>query len=372
MLIGIPKEIKKNESRVAATPAMVQDLTQNGHAVFVERNAALSIGFTDAHYKEAGGIIKDTKEEVYRADLIVKVKEPQKEEYPLLQEGHTLFCYLHLAAEGELTKILLEKNITAIAYETVTDGEGNLPLLTPMSEIAGRLSIHAGAYALQVNQGGKGVLLARVPGVVPAKVLIIGGGVSGTEAIRSAIGIGADVTVLDTNLERLRTLDMCFGESLKTVLSTESALEKLIPEMDLVIGAVLSKGKKAPILVTRKMLSTMEGGSAIVDISIDQGGIFETSRPTTHENPTYIEEGVVHYCVSNMPGGVGRTSTIALTNVTLPFVRWLANKGIKKAFLEDRHLLNGLNTCAGEVTCEPVAQDLGYPLSSFERALSRL
>lgn len=372
MLIGIPKEIKPSESRVGATPDMVRELVRSGHAVFVERGAGAAIGFLDKYYQDAGAIIKETSEEVYHADLIVKVKEPQTSEFSLLREGQTLFCYLHLAAEPELTKVLLEKNVTAIAYETVTNSEGKLPLLTPMSEIAGRLSIHAGALALQVNRGGKGVLLSAIPGVLPAKVLVIGGGSSGTEALRSAIGIGADVTVLDTKIERLRALELSFPQTLKTELSTPEALERLLPQMDLVIGAVLAKGKKAPVLITRKMLTLMEKGSALVDISIDQGGVFETARPTTHDNPTYIEEGIVHYCVSNMPGVVGKTATIALTNVTLPYVLSMAEKGIKRALLDDRHLLNGLNICQGDVTCEPVAHDLGYPLSPFEKALSRI
>lgn len=371
MLIGIPKEVKQNESRAGATPEMVLHLTQGGHTVYVEHNAGADIGYSDALYARAGGIIKDAPE-VYKAELIVKVKEPLKKEFALMQEGQTLFCYFHLAAEPELAALLLKKNITAIAYETVTNDEGSLPLLTPMSAIAGRLSIHAGALALQVPRGGKGVLLSRVAGVPPGKVLVIGGGVSGTEALRSAIGIGADVTVLDTKLEKLKTLKTLFGDQLKTEISTKETIQRLLPEMDLVIGAVLAKGKRAPLLITREMLKTMERGSAVVDISIDQGGVFETSRPTTHDSPTYIEEGIVHYCVSNMPGGVARTATLALTNVTLPYVRTLADKGVKKALLDDRHLLNGLNTCAGFVTCEPVANDLGYPLTSYKKALEAL
>lgn len=371
MLIGIPKEVKRNESRVGATPDMVRDLVARGHTVYVERDAGADIGYPDSLYQAAGGLIREAID-VYQAELVIKVKEPQREEFRFMRDGQALFCYLHLAAEPELTAVLLEKNMTAIAYETVTDDEGKLPLLTPMSAIAGRLSIIAGSDALKVNRGGKGVLLSSVGGVHPGKVLIIGGGVSGTEALYSAVGIGADVTVLDTNKERLRALEEVFGNKIKTAVSSRDTIQKLLPEMDLVIGAVLAKGKRAPQLITRDMLRTMEKGSALVDISIDQGGVFETSRPTTHDDPTYIEEGIVHYCVSNMPGSVARTATEALTSVTLPYVRNLAEKGIKRALMEDRHLLNGLNTCAGEVTCEPVAHDLDYPLASFDKVLANL
>ncbi|CRX39163.1 alanine dehydrogenase [Estrella lausannensis] len=373
MLIGIPKEIKKHEYRVGATPAIVKELTAHGHSVIVEQGAGEKIGFTDAKFEEAGALIGRQADEAYRADLVVKVKEPQPEEFNYLRKGQTLFCYLHLAAEPVLTRELLEKNVTAIAYETVTDREGKLPLLTPMSAIAGRFSIQAGAACLQLNNGGKGMLLSGIAGVRPARVLVIGGGVSGTEALRAALGLGADVTVLDTKIERLRELDLLFGPKLRTRLSTQAVLEELLPEADLVIGAVLAKlGKRAPRLISRQMLKTMEPGSAVVDISIDQGGVFETSRPTTHENPTYIEEGIVHYCVTNMPGAVARTSTEALTNATLPYIITLAEKGVKRALKEDANLLNGLNTCLGEVTCEPVSMDLGLTLASFDRALSRL
>ena len=373
MLIGIPKEIKKHEYRVGATPAIVKELTAQGHSVIVERGAGEIIGFSDSKFKEAGATIAEMPGEVYGAELVVKVKEPQPQEFKHLRRGQTLFCYLHLAAEPVLTKELLEKNVTAIAYETVTDSEGKLPLLTPMSAIAGRFSIQAGASCLQLNNGGKGMLLSGIPGVRPAKVLVIGGGVSGTEALRAALGFGADVTVLDTKIERLRELDLLFGPKLRTRLSTKAVLEELLPETDLVIGAVLAKlGKRAPKLISREMLRTMEPGSAVVDISIDQGGVFETSRPTTHESPTYIEEGVVHYCVTNMPGAVARTSTEALTNATLPYIITLAEKGVKKALREDPNLLNGLNTCFGEVTCEPVSIDLGYALASFDKALAKL
>jgi len=358
MIIGIPKEIKQSETRVGATPQMVQELISLGHKVLVETKAGAAIGFTDDQYK--GAHITD-RDEVYTAEMIVKVKEPQEEEFPLLKSEQILFCYLHLAAEPKLTKALLERNVTAIAYETVTGDEGTLPLLVPMSEIAGRLSVHAGAIALQGQHGGKGVLLACVPGVNPAKVLVIGGGVSGTEAIKSGLGIGADVTVLETKPERRRELKSMF-EKLHV---SEEPLEKLLPKMDLVIGAVLAKGQKAPHLITREMLRTMEKGSAFVDISIDQGGISETSRPTQYNNPTYVEEGVVHYCVSNMPGGVGRTATEALTRVTADYVKTIASKGVRKALLEDKNLLNGLNVYRGGVTCEPVAHDLGYPWVSF-------
>lgn len=373
MLIGIPKEIKKHEYRVGATPAIVKELTALGHKVMVEEGAGEKIGLTDLKFKEAGAFLVKTKSEAYGAELVIKVKEPQPEEFKYLRKGQALFCYLHLSAEPELTKALLEKQVTAIAYETVTDSEGKLPLLTPMSAIAGRFSIQAGAFCLQLNNGGKGILLSGVPGVRPARVLVIGGGVSGTEAFRAAMGFGADVTVLDTKIERLRELDLLFGPKLRTRLSTQAVLEELLPEADLVIGAVLAKlGKRAPKLVSRKMLRMMEPGSAVVDISIDQGGVFETSRPTTHESPIYVEEGIVHYCVTNMPGAVARTSTEALTNATLPYIKTLAEKGVREALRSDPHLLNGLNTCGGEVTCEPVSFDLGYTLASSERILSAL
>ncbi len=369
MRVGIPKEIKVHEYRVGATPALVHVLVAHGHEVFVQTKAGTAIGHSDEDYVNAGATIVATAAEAYSADLVVKVKEPQASEVQYLREEQILFCYLHLAAEADLTKGLIESGCVAIAYETVTDNRGRLPLLVPMSEIAGRVSIQVGATALQMNNGGKGVLLGGVPGVQSGHVVVLGGGMAGTEAARMAAGLGARVTVLENNHIRLRELDVDFGDKFSTCFSNEHALERLLPTADLLIGAVLVAGKKAPRLVTRKMISTMTPGSVIVDIAIDQGGCCETSRPTTHDDPTYIEEGVIHYCVTNMPGTCSFTATQALTNVTGHYVVALADHGYRKALQTDIGLLQGLNVCLGRVTNGPVAEDLGHAYTPPEEAL---
>ncbi|MES2344950.1 MAG: alanine dehydrogenase [Chlamydiota bacterium] len=359
--IGIPKEIKNHEYRVGATPDMVKALVQAGHQVSVETLAGDRIGFTDDMYTVAGAKIVKTAQEIYAgSEMIIKVKEPQESEFPLLQEGQVLFCYLHLAPDPEQTKHLLERKVVGIAYETVTDKQDRLPLLTPMSEIAGRIAIQAGATALQMSCGGRGVLLGGVPGVIAGKVVVIGGGVVGTHAARMALGLGADVTILDNNLNRLRELDALFGPSLKTCYSTSVTLENAVKNADLVVGAVLIPGKMAPKLITKKMVEKMMPGSVIVDVAIDQGGCTETSRPTTHSEPTYTVSGVVHYCVTNMPGACARTATQALTASTTPYALKIANLGYKAALREDPGLMLGLNVCLGHVTNESVAQDLDY------------
>lgn len=360
MHIGIPKEVKKDENRVGATPETVYSYVAAGHAVFVEKNAGLNIGFTNEMYEKAGATIVDSAKEVYKNQMIIKVKEPQASEFPLLHEGQILFTYLHLAPDPEQTKHLLERKVVGIAYETVTDAEGRLPLLVPMSEVAGRIAIQAGATALQIANGGKGVLLGGIPGVKPAKVVILGGGVVGTEAMRMALGLGADVTIFDRSLPRLRELDRLYAPALKTVYSTPAAIEEALISADLVIGAVLIPGKLAPKLLTRAHLKKMSPGTVIVDVAIDQGGCAETSKPTTHSAPTYVVDGVVHYCVANMPAACARTATQGLTNATLPYALKIANLGYKKALIEDAHLRNGLNVHLGKVTNKPVADDLGY------------
>ncbi len=361
MLIGIPKEVKNHEYRVGATPAGVKEIVQNGHQVIVETNAGLEVGFTDEQYISSGAIIAQNAAEVYsQAEMILKVKEPQESECAMIKEGQVIFSYLHLAAEENLTKMLIEQKAVAIAFETVTDNFGSLPLLAPMSEVAGKISIQAGANALQKANGGRGVLLGGVPGVAPAKVTIVGGGVAGTNAAKVAIGMGANVTILDRNLPRIRYLSDIFGNSANILYSTTQNIQDSVAESDLVVGSVLIPGAAAPKLVTREMVRSMNPGSVIADIAIDQGGCFETSRPTSHSEPTYVDEGVVHYCVTNMPGAVARTSTLALQNSTMPFTLAIANKGYRQALLDDAHLLNGLNTFDGKVTFEAVANDLGY------------
>lgn len=372
MLIGIPKEIKIHEYRVGATPPMVRAFKDAGHTVLVETNAGKKIGYTDELFVSAGATIVSSSEEVYQAEMIIKVKEPQSTEYSLLKKGQILFCYLHLAPDPLQTENLLKQGVIGIAYETVTDERGMLPLLEPMSEIAGRIAVQVGATTLQMNQGGKGVLLGGVAGVLPAKVVVLGGGVSGMESARMAMGLGADVTILDINLQRLRYLDALFGQRLKTLYSTTFAIEEQLKTADVVIGAVLIHGKKAPCLVTEKMLKNMGQGSVLIDIAIDQGGCFETSRPTTHDSPTYSIDGIIHYCVTNMPGACAKTSTQALTNVTMQYALKIANKGIKRALEEDKHLLNGLNVCLGQVTCKPVAVDLGYEYVEPKKILELL
>lgn len=361
MLIGVPKEIKNHEYRIGLTPGGVRELVVNGHEVLVENNGGAEIGFDNEEYLAAGASIVDTAEEVFAAaDMIIKVKEPQPNECKMLRAGQILFTYLHLAPDPKQTQLLVESGATCIAYETVTDNQAGLPLLAPMSEVAGRMSIQAGAHHLEKAQGGLGSLLGGVPGVAPAKVLIIGGGVVGTQAARMAIGMGADVTILDRSLPRLRQLDVEFSGQLRCIYSTAESIEQYSLEADLVIGAVLIPGAAAPKLLTRAIISKMKKGAVVVDVAIDQGGCFETSKATTHEQPTYVVDEVVHYCVANMPGGVARTSTMALTNATLPFALALANKGVKQALLDDAHLLNGLNVHQGKVTYKAVADVLSY------------
>jgi alanine dehydrogenase len=371
MLIGVPKEIKTHEYRVGLVPASVRELIVNGHKVLVETNAGGGIGFDDKAYKAAGAsIAKDAAEVFAKADMIVKVKEPQPRECKMLRQGQLLFTYLHLAPDPEQTQGLIKSGCTAIAYETVTNARGGLPLLAPMSEVAGRMSVQVGAHCMEKAQGGAGMLLGGVPGVAPARVVIIGGGVSGTHAARMAIGMEASVTVIDRSLDRLRELDELFGASLTTVFSTVDAIEQHVLGADLVIGAVLVPGAAAPKLVSRAMVKRMRPGSVLVDIAIDQGGCFETSHATTHADPTYIVDGVVHYCVANMPGGVARTSTFALNNATLPFAIALANKGWRKACQDDPNLRNGLNISDGKVVYKAVAEALKLKYTPVENVLA--
>ena len=370
MKIGVPKEIKTLEFRVGLTPAGVVEVVHDGHEVFVETNAGAGIGVADDDYRAAGATVLDSAAEVFAtADMIVKVKEPQLNECAMLREDQVLFTYLHLAADPAQAEALVKSGTTAIAYETVTAKDGSLPLLTPMSEVAGRLSIQAGAFALQKANGGCGKLLGGVPGVEPARVLVIGGGVSGSNAADMAVGLGADVTILDRSLPRLREIDETWGGRVHTVYSTKHAIDDLAPRADLIVGAVLIAGAAAPKLVTAQNVKDMQAGSVMVDISIDQGGCFETSRPTTHAEPTYVVDDVVHYCVTNMPGAVPRTSTYALTNATLPFVKAMARHGWREALMRDPHLANGLNVHRGHVNHEAVADDLGYDFQSPGDAL---
>lgn len=370
MIIGIPKEIKNHEYRVGATPAMVRAFVEAGHKVFVQTDAGTKIGFTDAMFSTAGAKIVNTPAEIYACEMVIKVKEPQESEYPLLREGQILFCYLHLAPDPEQTKHLVESKVVGIAYETVTDAQGRLPLLVPMSEIAGRIAIQVGATTLQMNHGGKGLLLGGVPGVFPARVTVIGGGVVGTEAARMAMGLGASVTIIDKDLNRLRALDALFGPHLKTLYSTSANIEEALVLSDLVVGSVLIPGKTAPKLVTREMIKKMTPGSVFIDVAIDQGGCSETSRPTTHTEPTYVVDGVVHYCVTNMPGACALTATKALTNATMDYALKIANKGYKTALKENAGLRDGLNVCHGHVTNSHVAHDLGYAYVPPEQLLN--
>ena len=369
MKIGLPKEIKDNEYRVGLTPAGVQALTHAGHEVYVQKTAGEGSGFKDEQYVKAGGKLLDTPDEIWHTgDMIVKVKEPVAPEYPRMRENQLLFTYLHLAPELELTKVMLERKVTGVAYETITDKQGRLPLLTPMSEVAGRMSVQVGATYLEKMNGGKGILLGGVPGVPAANVVIIGGGIVGTEAAKMAVGLGAKVTIIDRNLDRLRQLDDIFLSKVQTLASSRYQIEEAISHADLVIGAVLVVGAAAPKLVTRDMLHLIPHGAVLVDVAVDQGGCFETTHATTHSNPTYYEEGVLHYCVANMPGAVPRTSTFALTNATLPYALALANKGFEKAIADDAGLAEGVNTYAGKLTYEAVAtsQNLEYtPLDSL-------
>jgi alanine dehydrogenase len=361
MLIGVPKEIKNHEYRVGLTPAGVQELCSQGHKVLIETNAGSAIRLTDALYQKAGAEIIKSAEMIYaKADMIIKVKEPQQQERQWLRVDQIIFTFLHLAADKALTQNLIDSGATCIAYETITDHNGDLPLLAPMSEVAGRMAIQAGMRALECSQGGRGVLLGGVPGAAPAKVIVLGGGVAGEQAARMALGLGADTTVIDNNLNRLRQLDAHFGPQMKTLFSTQSTIQSAISDADLVIGAVLIRGAKAPKLITKAMLCDMKPGTVIVDIAIDQGGCFETSRITTHEAPTFVEQGIIHYCVANIPGVVAQTATYALTNATLPFILFLARQGIEQAIKNDHFLRQGLNVHQGQVTHKAIATAHDY------------
>ena len=371
MKVGVPKEIKTHEYRVGLTPAGARELILHGHTVLMEQHAGIGIGCDDDAYRAAGATILPTPEEVFaQAELIVKVKEPQPAEIASLRRGQILFTYLHLAADKAQTEGLMRSGATCIAYETVTDRFGSLPLLAPMSEVAGRMAVQVGAHCLEREQGGAGILLGGVPGVPPAKVVVLGGGVAGTNAARMAVGLEASVTIIDRSIPRLKELDLQFGPRATTLFATAEAIERAALTADLVIGAVLVPGAAAPKLLTRDMVRRMRPGSVLVDIAIDQGGCFETSRPTTHAAPIYVEEGVVHYCVTNMPGAVARTSTFALTNATLPFVLALAEKGWKRALCDDPHLCDGLNIHERQVTHVAVAQALGLRYTPAREVLA--
>ncbi len=370
MRIGVPKEIKNHEYRVGFTPTSVREAVRHGHEVWVEANAGSGIGSSDADYVAAGGkIIAGSADIFAKADMIVKVKEPLAAERAMLREGQILYTYLHLAPDPEQTRDLVKSGAICIAYETVTSARGGLPLLAPMSQVAGRMSVQSGAHCLEKAQGGRGMLLGGVPGVSPAKVVILGGGVVGTNAAAIAIGMGADVTIIERSTDRMEELVARFGLTVKTLYSTQGAIEDECALADLVIGGVLIPGAAAPKLVTKAMLKDWKPGSVFVDVAIDQGGCAETSHATTHANPTYLVDNVVHYCVANMPGGVARTSTYALNNVTLPFALNIANKGWKKALHDDAHLRNGLNVASGKVTYKAVAEDLGYDYVAAEKML---
>ena len=363
MRIGVPTEIKNNEYRVGLTPAAVAELTRAGHDVVVQSGAGLGVDFADAAYESAGAsILSDAAAVFEAAQMIVKVKEPQASEIAMLRPDHLLFTYLHLAADKPQAEGLMASGATCIAYETVTAPDGSLPLLKPMSEVAGRMSVQCGAHYLEKHQGGRGVLLGGVPGVEPGKVVILGGGVAGVNAAQMAVGLRADVTIFDISTRRLAELDMVFGNQIKTAFASTAAIAEAVRDADLVIGAVLVPGAAAPKLVTRAMIGTMRKGAVLVDIAIDQGGCFETSHPTTHEDPVFVVDGVIHYCVANMPGAVARTSTIALGNVTLPFVLKLANMGAEAAMAADPHLAEGLNVAGGKITHAAVAEALDLPL----------
>ncbi len=370
MIVGLPKEIKDNEYRVGLTPAGVRALTDAGHQVIVEKGAGEGSGFEDALYQRAGGRLIDSADDVWKtADMIVKVKEPIAPEYPRMREGQLLFTYLHLAPDHELTKQLIDRKVTGIAYETITDRRGTLPLLTPMSEVAGRMAIQVGAHYLEKMSGGRGILLGGVPGVPAARVVIIGGGVVGTNAAKIAVGMGAHVTIIDNNLDRLRELDDIFLSKISTLASSAYMIHDAISQADLIVGAVLVPGAAAPKLVTKSMLKDVPNGAVIVDVAVDQGGCIETTHPTTHSNPTYYVEGVLHYCVANMPGAVPRTSTFALTNATLPYALKLANKGFMQAISSDQGLKEGVNTYAGHCTYEAVAAAQGIPFTALDQLI---
>jgi alanine dehydrogenase len=369
LLVGVPKEIKNHEYRVGLTPSSVNELVKRGHQVLVEAEAGAAIDFTDEQYVAAGAEIAVMAADIFsRADMIIKVKEPQARECKMLREGQILYTYLHLAPDPVQTELLVKSGATCVAYETVTDNQGSLPLLAPMSEVAGRMSVQSGAHHLEKAQGGRGVLLGGVPGVAPAKVLVIGGGVVGENAAAMAVGMGADVTILDRSISRLRELDAKYEGRARCVYSTNTAVERYALEADLIIGAVLIPGAAAPRLLSRELIKRMQKGSVLVDVAIDQGGCFETSVATTHENPTYIVDDVVHYCVANMPGGVARTATMALNNATLPYALALADDPISALF-RDKNLQNGLNVHKGKVTYKAVADALGYPYVAADEAL---
>lgn len=361
MLIGVPKEIKNHEYRVGLTPSSVRELTSRGHQVIVQKNAGTAIGLADEQYVAAGATLSDSAADIFaRADMIVKVKEPQPVECAMLRKDQILYTYLHLAPDPEQTKALVKSGAVCIAYETITGQGGGLPLLAPMSEVAGRMAIQAGAAHLEKSKGGMGLLLGGVPGVAAGHVVIIGAGVVGTNALQMAVGAGARVTVLDKSIDRLRQLDLVYGNRINTLHSNAHTIEESVLDADLVVGGVLVPGAAAPKLVTRDMISRMKQGSVVVDVAIDQGGCFETSHATTHADPTFVVDGVIHYCVANMPGAVARTSTFALNNATIGHAVAIANKGWRKALKDDAHLRNGLNVCEGHVTYEAVAKDLGY------------
>jgi len=370
MRIGVPKETKVQEYRVGMIPANVREATAHGHDVFIQSGAAERQGLTDDDYRRAGGTILASADEVFgEADLIVKVKEPQPQEIDMMRQGQALFTYLHLAADPRQAEGLMRRGVTAIAYETVTDARGRLPLLSPMSEVAGRMAVHVGAHCLEMEQGGRGMLLGGVAGVAPANVVVLGGGVAGSSAVRMAIGVEAQVTCIDVNLGRLYELDSHFGAALNTIFSTRQAIEDYVLKADLVIGTVLVPGAAAPKLISADMVAAMKRGAVIVDVCIDQGGCTETSRPTTHDRPIYIDHEVVHYCVSNMPSAVARTSTFALNNATLPFVLAIADKGVLAALRDDSHLRRGLNVYHGEITHAAVAEALGVAATDVDKAI---
>ena len=372
MIIGIPKEIKNNEFRVGLTPSLVHGLTRQGHAVLVEKNAGAQIGFSNEQYQAAGATVVENAQTVFAdAELIVKVKEPQPQECAMLHEDQTLFTYLHLAPDPVQTEALIQSKAICIAYETVTSSSGTLPLLAPMSEVAGRMSIQAGAAHLEKSKGGSGVLLGGIPGVATGKVLILGAGVVGRHALQIAVGMGAHVGIMDRDLDRLRQIDALFGNRVQTLFSDQQSIENAVRDSDLVIGAVLLPGGSAPKLVTKAMIQQMRAGSVVVDVAIDQGGCFETSRPTTHAEPTYVEHGVIHYCVANMPGAVARTSTIGLTNATYPFIEQIANLGVMEALRLNSHLRNGLSVYQGQLTSAPVARAQKRSSISADEALLR-
>ena len=360
MKIGCPKEIKNQEHRVGLIPATVKELTKLGHSVFIQESAGIGSGFSDSEYESAGAQILSNAAKVFsNSEMIIKVKEPQAEERKLLKSDQILFTYLHLAPDPVQSKELIDSKVTAIAYETVTDGRGGLPLLAPMSEVAGKLAPQVGSWTLQKANGGRGVLMGGVPGVLPANILVIGGGVVGTNSARVACGMGANVTILDRSIERMKEIDDCFGPQIKTAYSSIETINELSKQADMIIGAVLIPGAKAPKLIERSQLSRMKKGAVLVDVAIDQGGCFETSKPTTHDDPIYEVDGIVHYCVANMPGAVARTSTMALNNATLPFIMQIAEKGWAKACLDNPHLKNGLNVHKGKIAYEAVASSLG-------------